>query len=389
VTQVATAAAPAGLELPVPIVRPWFDEREAEAVARTIQSRWVAQGPKVVEFEGRFAERAGAEHAVAVSNCTSALHLALLVLGVGPGDEVIVPSLSFIATANAVRYVGATPRFVDVDPATHNTTAEGVHAALTDATRAVIAVHQSGVPADIDALRRVCEPRGVEVVEDAACAIGSTYRGRPVGKGAPLAAFSFHPRKVLVTGEGGMVTTTRSDWAARLRRLRDHGMSVSQFDRHKAGKPVIEEYLETGFNYRMTDIQAAVGLVQLDKLTAMLERKREQAERYTRGLGEIPGIELVSDPPYGTTNYQSYWVVLPDDFAVDRNELLELLLAAGVSARRGIMAAHLEPAFADVASPPLPVTERVTRQSLLLPLFHELTDAQQDHIVDVIRAAWR
>jgi dTDP-4-amino-4,6-dideoxygalactose transaminase len=182
-----------------------------------------------------------------------------------------------------------------------------------------------------------------------------------------------------------MVTTTRDDWAQRLRRLRDHGMSVSQFERHQAGRAIIEAYLETGFNYRMTDLQAAIGLVQLDKLGAMLERRREQADRYTRALSEIAGIELVADPLYGTTNFQSYWAVLPDDFPLDRNALLDVLLAAGVSARRGIMAAHLEPAYAGVAAPPLPVTERVTRQSLLLPLFHELTEAQQDHIIDVIR----
>jgi dTDP-4-amino-4,6-dideoxygalactose transaminase len=386
-TPVTTLAAPAELALPVPIVRPWFDHQEVEAVAEVVRSRWVAQGRHVVEFESQFAERVGAGHAIALTNCTAALHLALVVLGVGPGDEVIVPSLSFIATANAVRYVGGTPVFIDVDPRTHNVTPEDVSAAITGATKAVIAVHQSGVPADVDGLQRVCEPRGVAVVEDAACAIGSTYRGRPVGFGSELAAFSFHPRKILVTGEGGMVTTTNAEWAVRLRRLRDHGMSLSQFDRHNADQTIIEQYLETGFNYRMTDMQAAIGLVQLGKLGTMLERRREQAERYAAGLMEIPGIELVADPEYGTTNFQSYWAVLPDDFGVARNELLDLLLQAGVSARRGIMAAHLEPAFSTVPAPPMPVTERVTHQSLLLPLFHEMTDAQQDHIIDVIRHA--
>ena len=381
--------APPDVQLPIPIVRPWFDEQEAAAAADVVRSRWVAQGRQVVEFESRFAERVGADHAVAVTNCTAGLHLALVILGVGPGDEVIVPSLSFIATANAVRYVGATPVFVDVDPATHNVTPEGVGAAITAATKAVIAVHQSGVPADVDGLQRVCEPRGVAVVEDAACAIGSTYRGRPVGQGASLAAFSFHPRKVLVTGEGGMVTTTNPEWAKRLRRLRDHGMSVSQFDRHNSDKPIIEAYLETGFNYRMTDMQAAIGLVQLGKLDTMLERRRAQAARYTAGLGDIPGIQLSADPVHGATSFQSYWVVLPDDFPVDRNELLALLLAAGVSARRGIMAAHLEPAFTDVTSRPLPITERITHQSLLLPLFHEMTDGQQDHIISAIHRAGR
>jgi perosamine synthetase len=373
------------LRLPIPIVRPWFDEQEVEAAGGVIRSGWVAQGQQVVDFEHQVAARIGAEHTVATSNCTTALHLALVVLGVGPGDEVIVPSLSFIATANVVRYVGATPVFVDVDPTTHNITAESVEEALTPATRAVIVVHQSGVPADVEALRRVCETHGVGIVEDAACAIGSTYRGQPVGHDAHLAAFSFHPRKVLVTGEGGMVATSRADVAARMRRLRDHGMSVSQFDRHNADRPIIEEYLETGFNYRMTDIQAAIGLVQLGKLTEMLIRRREQADRYASGLCDLPGIEMVADPSYGKTNFQSFWVVLPDDFPVSRTDLLGILLGAGVSARRGIMAAHLEPAFADVVSRPLPVTERVSSQSVLLPLFHDMTPSEQDHIIDIIR----
>jgi dTDP-4-amino-4,6-dideoxygalactose transaminase len=373
----------------VPIVRPWFGTEEVEAVSAVIRSGWVAQGSQVVEFETQVASRIEAWHGVAVSSCTAALHLALVLLGVGRGDEVVLPSLSFVATANAVRYVGASPVFVDVDPDSHDITAETVEPHLTDATKAVLVVHQCGVPADLDPLRRLCDPRGVRLVEDAACAIGSTYRNRPVGNGSELAAFSFHPRKVLVTGEGGMITTTRREWAERLRRLRDHGMSVSQFDRHNASQPIIERYLETGFNYRMTDIQAAIGLVQLRKLDEMLSRRRTLAQRYISGLADLPGIQLVDDPPYGTTNFQSFWAMLPDDFPVTRNDLLGLLFDAGVSARRGIMAAHLEPAFADVTSPPLPVTERVTRQSLLLPLFHDMTTAQQDHVIDVIRKAAR
>jgi dTDP-4-amino-4,6-dideoxygalactose transaminase len=371
----------------VPIVRPWFGTLEVEAASEVIRSGWVAQGRQVVDFEHAVAARVEARHAVAVSNCTAALHLAMVLLGVGRDDEVVVPSLSFIATANAVRYVGARPVFVDVDPVTHNVTADLVERRLTEATKAVLVVHQSGVPADIDPLRRLCEPRGLPIVEDAACAIGSTYRNRPVGNGADLAAFSFHPRKVVVTGEGGMIATTRPEWAERLRRLRDHGMSVSQFDRHNAGRAIIEQYVETGYNYRLTDIQAAIGLVQLAKLDTMLGRRRFLAERYRRGLADVPGLEMVANPPYGTTNFQSFWLVLPDDFPVARNQLLELLLAAGVSARRGIMAAHLEPPFLELDTPLLPVTERVTRQSLLLPLFHEMTESQQDRVIDVIHEA--
>ena len=252
----------------IPVMRPWLGPEEAAAAAAAVTSGWVAQGPRVAEFEEAFAAAVGAGHAVAVSSCTTALHLALVVTSVGPGDEVVVPSLSFIATANAVRYVGAQPVFADVDLNTQNLTPATVAPHLTDRTRAVILVDQAGVPADLDGMRALCEPRGITVIEDAACAAGSVYRGRPVGAGAEIAAFSFHPRKLLTTGEGGMLVTPDAEVATRLRRLREHGMDVSAAQRHASRQPVIEHYLETGFNYRMTDVQAAIGLVQLGKLDA-------------------------------------------------------------------------------------------------------------------------
>jgi len=375
------------VRIPIPVMRPWLGEEEATAAADAVRSGWVAQGPRVAEFERAFAARVGADHAVAVSSCTTGLHLALVVLGIGPGDEVVVPSLSFIATANAVRYTGATPVFADVDPATQNLTPATIRAVLTGATRAVMAVHQAGVPADLDALRALCEERDIALVEDAACAIGSTFAGRPVGAGSELAVFSFHPRKVITTGEGGMVTTTRPEWAARLRRLREHGMSVSAAERDQRRDVVLESYLETGFNYRMTDIQAAVGLVQLGRLDAIVERRRELARAYHERLVGIEGLQVAADPAYGTSNFQSLWVALPEDFPVGRNDLLRLLLEHGVSARRGIMAAHLEPAYADANSLRLPVTERLTATSLILPLFHDLRESEIDHVVGVVRRA--
>jgi perosamine synthetase len=371
----------------IPVIKPYFGEEEAEAAAAVVRSGWVAQGPKVAEFERAFAGYLGVGDGVAVSSCTTGLHLMLGVLGIGPGDEVVVPSLSFIATANAVRYCAATPVFADVDPATGNLTWETVEPVLTERTRAVLVVHQAGVPADVEPIRRGAEARGIAVVEDAACAAGSTYQGRPVGVGAPAAAWSFHPRKILTTGEGGMVTTDRADWAGRLRRLREHGMDVSAADRHRATQPVIERYLEVGFNYRMTDIQAAVGLVQLAKLDLMVQRRRSLAERYQRMLAEVPGIRTVADPPHGTTNFQSFWVDLDDFFPVGRDELLGLLYANGVSGRRGIMATHLEPAYAAHPRAPLPVTERITAQTLILPLYHTLTEVEQARVVAVLTAA--
>lgn len=361
-------------------MRPLLGEEEALAAAEAVRSGWVAQGPRVREFEESFAASVGAQHGVAVSSCTTGLHLAVHVLGVGPGDEVVVPSLSFIATANAVRYTGATPVFADVEIATGNLSASTVEPVLTERTRAVMVVHQAGVPADVDALKALCEPRGIAVIEDAACAAGSTYKGKPVGTDALLAAWSFHPRKLLTTGEGGMVTTDDPEWAVRLKRLREHGMSVSAADRHNGGSAVIEQYLETAFNYRMTDIQAAVGLVQLSKLDAIIARRRELAARYHELLEGV--VETVRDPEYGTTNYQSFWVWLPE--GADRQEVLAGLAERGVSARRGIMASHLEPAYEGHPSIALPVTEAFTARTLILPLFHDMTESEQDTVVSAL-----
>ena len=371
----------------IPVMRPWLGEEEAAAAASAVASGWVAQGPRVAEFETAFAAAIGVDHAVAVSSCTAGLHLAMIASGIGPGDEVIVPSLSFIATANAARYVGAHPVFADVDRRTQNLTPATVRPVITERTRAVVLVDQAGVPADLDGLHELCEPAGIAVIEDAACAVGSVYRGRPVAAGASLAAFSFHPRKLLTTGEGGMLVTPDGEVAARLRRLREHGMNVSAALRHASRQPVIERYLEVGFNYRMTDIQAAIGLVQLGKLDQMIRRRRALAQRYQELLADTPGLITVQDPEYGTTNYQSFWVLLPPDFPVSRDELLTELADAGVSARRGIMAAHLESAYAGWPRAPLPATEQLTRDSLILPLFHEMTYGEQDRVISVIRTA--
>jgi dTDP-4-amino-4,6-dideoxygalactose transaminase len=368
----------------IPVMIPMLGEEEALAAADAVRSGWVAQGPRVAKFEQEFAAVVGAGHGVAVSSCTTGLHLALVLLEIGPGDEVVVPSLSFIATANAVRYVGATPVFADVDLATGNLTVETIEAVRTPRTRAVIAVHQGGVPFDTAALRKAADGWGIGLVEDAACAAGSTAYGQPAGTGAAIAAWSFHPRKLITTGEGGMVTVDNAEWATRLRRLREHGMNVSAADRHASAQPVLEAYLETAYNYRMTDIQAAVGLVQLGRLAGLVAQRRELAARYQELLADVDGLVPVRDPAYGQTNYQSFWV-LHDGFPVGRDEVLAELATRGVSARRGIMAAHLEPAYADLTPGPLPVTERLTRESLILPLHHALTADDQDHIVGVLR----
>jgi dTDP-4-amino-4,6-dideoxygalactose transaminase len=371
------------------VMKPWLGEEEARALAEVVASGWVAQGPKVKEFETAFAAAQGVRHAVATSNCTTALHLALVVAGIGPGDDVVVPSLSFIATANAVTYVGARPVFCDVDPATGNMTAETIHAALTLDTRAVIVVDQGGMPLDMDPIRELCDRHEITVIEDAACAVGSTYKGRPVGIGADVAVWSFHPRKILTTGEGGMLTTNRADWAARARTLREHSMSVSATDRHGSVLAPPEVYLEVGFNYRMTDLQAAVGIVQLGRLPVVVARRRDIAARYVAGLAGLRGLRLVSDPPYGTTNFQSLWLEVLPGFGTTREGLLERLGEAGISARRGIMAAHRQPAYRwrDTGSSLLQHTERLNDRTLILPVFHELDDDSLSRIISTIRSA--
>jgi len=369
----------------VNVMLPYLGEEEVEAVAEVLRSGWVAQGPRVAAFERAFATAMQAEHAVAVSSCTTGLHLAMVVVGVGPGDEVVVPSFSFIATSNAVRYVGAAPVFADVDVTTGNLTPETVAAALTERTRAVVVVDQGGVPVDLDAIRAVCDPRGITVVEDAACGAGSTYRSRPVGGGAEIAAWSFHPRKILTTGEGGMVTTSRRAWADRARTLREHAMSVSAADRHASVLAPPESYDEVGFNFRMTDLQAAVGIVQLGRLPEVVARRRELAATYAKFLAEVPGLRTVADPPWGESNFQSFWVEVGEDYPLDREGLLERLAHADVSARRGVMSTHRQPPYVGVAAPgSLPVTEHLTDSTLILPLFHQMDETQQGRVVDVL-----
>jgi perosamine synthetase len=375
----------------IPITRPHFAGGEAQAVAEAIASGWISQGPRVRAFEEAFADRVGAADAVATTSCTTALSLALHVVGVGPGDEVIVPSLSFIATANAVWHCGATPVFADIDPRTYNLDPAAAERAITARTKAIMPVHQVGLPADMDRFFDLAERHRIAIVEDAACAIGAQYRDRPIGSLGPLACFSLHPRKVITTGEGGMIAVQDPAVAERLRRLRAHGMDTSDLARHAAREIVVEAYPERGWNSRMTDMQAALGLCQLEVLDEILERRRLLAERYTAALEHIPHIEAPYDPPYATRTWQSYCVRIGPNAPLGRTELMRRLLHDGIATRRGVMAIHEEASYAGQSASAganaerrleLRHTEAVTRETLMLPLFPDLSEEQQDYVLE-------
>jgi dTDP-4-amino-4,6-dideoxygalactose transaminase len=371
----------------LPITKPYFGPEEAEAARLAVESGWVSQGPKVAEFERTVAAYCGTAEAVAVSNCTTALHLALVTLGVGPGDEVICPSMSFIATANSIRHAGATPVFADVDSRTYNLDPDAAEAAITPRTKAILVVHQIGLPVDLDRFLEIGQRHGVRIVEDAACAIGSRYKGVPIGGHSEMACFSLHPRKVITTGEGGMITTNNAEYARRLRLLRQHGMSVPDTVRHAATQVITEQYVCLGYNCRLTDIQAAVGIEQMKRLDWIVERRRQLAHRYTDALANHPWLQPPFIPEYAQPNFQSYAVQLTADAPISRNELMQRLLDKGISTRRGIMLAHIEPAYANHAqAQSLVHSERASARSILLPLYPQMTGDEQDQVIAALNA---
>jgi len=379
----------------VPVALPWLGEPEADAARRAILSGWVTQGPEVAAFEREFANAVGAAHACAVSSCTTALHLALAAVGVARDDEVVTVSHSFIATANAIQYCGAMPVFVDVQLDTLNMDPALVDAAITPRTKAILAVHQLGMPCDLAGILQVGRRRGLPVIEDAACAIGSQIRWdgvwQPIGRPhADIACFSFHPRKLVTTGDGGMLTTSSADLDARFRLLRQHGMSVPDAVRHASPQVIFEDYPVVGFNYRMTDIQAAIGREQLKRLPAIVSRRRELAARYHDRLARIGGVIVPAEPEWARSNWQSYAIRLAA--GLDQRTIMQRMLDAGVSTRRGVMNAHREAAYPPGtwrAAGPLDRSEQAQNTSIVLPLYHQMTEEDQDRVIEALSAAIR
>jgi perosamine synthetase len=380
-----------GAGVVIPISKPVLGEPEAVAARRAVLSGWVTQGPEVAAFEREFAAYVGAAHACAVSNCTAALHLALDGVGVGPGDEVITASHSFIATANAIRHCGAVPVFVDIRPDTFNLDPAAVAAAIGPRTRAILCVHQLGLPCDLAAILALARPRGLAVVEDAACAIGSEIAwggawqriGRPHGD---VACFSFHPRKVVTTGDGGMLTTSDPGLDRRFRLLRQHAMSIPDTVRHGSPQVLAESYPSVGYNYRLTDVQAAIGRAQLARLPGLVAERRRLADTYRQLLANLPEVEPPHEPAGVRSNWQSYCVRLPAQ--VDQAAVMQAMLDRGVATRRGIMCAHREPAYRDLPRHhALNNSEAAQDGCLLLPLYPGLTVAHLVVVVEALGAA--
>lgn len=369
----------------IPIAKPFFSGEEYSEVKAVLDSGWVTQGPKVAEFEEKFAAYTGANFAVAVSNCTTALHLSLVVGGIMSGDEVIVPSMSYIATANCVVHAGATPVFAEVKE-DYNLDLDDVKRKVTPKTKAIILVHQIGMPADIDEFTAFCKEQNLFLIEDAACAAGSEYIGRKIGSHSDFVCFSFHPRKVITTGDGGMITTTKKEYADRLKLLRQHGMSVNDRVRHTSSKVIFEEHIAIGYNYRMTDIQAAVGIKQLERLDWIVEERRKIAQKYFEALKDIDCIRLPFEDDLRKSNYQSFSIYLKENAPISRDDLMQKMLDLGVASRRGIMTSHREKAYEHFPIISLPKTEDLADCSFLIPLFVPMREEEVCYVIFHLKA---
>jgi perosamine synthetase len=367
--QASTSTVSAGR---VPLCRPYLSEEEEFAAIETLRSGWLMQGPKVAEFERLVSEKVGVKHAVALNSGTSALTLSLMAAGLEPGDKIITPSYSFVATANSTAHLGGEPVFVDIGPDDYNIDPSGIEPAIDERTRAIVVVHQFGFPADMGPIMAVAKKHGLLVIEDAACSLGSTYGGKQTGSFGKIACLSFHPRKIITTGEGGMALTDSDEIADRIRSLRNHGLSSS---------PKGASCHEAGYNFRLTDLQAAIGIVQLGKLEEIMRLRTRLAERYTEAISELPALRLPKWPEGAVPNFQSFAVELADQ-SVDREALLSFLDARGVGGGPGIYPIHMQPTYAEKhACKRLPETLRAAERSFFLPLYPGMADEEAEFVI--------
>lgn len=369
----------------IPITKPFFGKEEEKAVVGVVRSGWVTQGPRVEELESLVVKYTGAKYGVATTSATTSLFLSLYMLGIGPGDEIIVPSLTFIATANVVMHVGAKPVFVDVDPQTYNIDSNLIERAITKRTKAIMPVDQVGLSCDWEKIQKIAKDHKLFIIEDAACATGSKYKGKRIGSVNNITCLSFHPRKLATTGEGGMILTNDKNFAQRARELRHHGMEMSDVKRHGSKKVINETYSEVGYNLRMSDLEAAIGIEQFKKLPKILAKREKLAKRYTKYLSKNELLKTPYIPNYCTPNWQSYILGIKENKKISRNSLMQKLLDVGISTRRGQMACHMEAPYKKMYPKlSLPETEKATAQTLSLPLYHQMTQKEQDFIIQTI-----
>lgn len=367
---------------PISFASPFYGQAEINAVTDVIKSKWIVGGKNLVEFENKFSKLCNMPHAIGVSSWTTGAFLVLKAWGIGQNDEVLVPSLTFIASVNVIVHTGATPVFVDIHKDTWNIDPKDLEMKITKKTKAIIAIDQIGLPCDMDEINKIAKKYNLKVLEDAACAFGSVNAGRPVGSLCEVSVFSLHARKIITTGEGGMIVTSNENFSKKLKQLRHQGMSITDFERQNLSPTVFESYPEIGYNFRLTDLQAALGLAQLKSMDYILQKRKKIAENFNCYFLKHKWFQCPKILKNCVPNWQSYQLKLNSIAPFSRNELMEILFEYGIPCKRGVMASHLELPY-QILNAHLPITEEVAQSTIQIPIHPSLTDKQQTWIIDV------